>query len=75
MKTGNEYFRELPSRVPKSVYAALAYSLALRLTEDNPAKAKDLLCREWATLHENQIVPQSPIGRALWTLDPREVKS
>jgi hypothetical protein len=45
---------------PKTVWAAIAYSLALRLSEDGHAAAIDLLKEEWAALHANGIVPQKP---------------
>lgn len=45
---------------PKAVYAAVAFSLAMRLSEDDPAAAAELLGKEWATLHAQGIVPQRP---------------
>lgn len=45
---------------PKAVYAALAYSLALRMSDDDHDKAAALLGEEWAALHANGIVPQKP---------------
>ena len=64
-KQMNEYAAALPrySDTPKAVYAALAYSLALRLTGDNHADAVTLLEKEWASLHTAGIVPQKPRTR------------
>lgn len=47
--------------VPKNVLGALAFSLAMRLTGDDPALAVELLREEWRTLHQNGIVPQPAI--------------
>ena len=61
MKTTNDYSYacENYERTPKAVFAALAYSLALRLTgNDDHDAAKAVLRDEWRTLHHNGIVPQ-----------------
>ena len=60
MKTGNQYLQYLSdySETPKAVYAAIAFSLAMRLTEDDFEAAARLLRGEWDQLHENGIVPQ-----------------
>jgi len=47
-------------KTPKSVYAALAVSLAMRLNPESNADALKMLRDEWATLHANGIVPQKP---------------
>jgi hypothetical protein len=65
LKLENEYVRALGaaySTTPKAIYAALAYSLALRLCEDDHARAVTLLGDEWANLHGGGIVPQAPKG-------------
>lgn len=41
---------------PKAVFAALAFSLAMRLSEDNYGEARKLLLREWNILTRNDIV-------------------
>jgi len=61
----NEYFREAEAalgdrKTPKTVYAALAYSLALRLCEDDHERAKAMIRDEWRALHTSGIVPQKP---------------
>jgi hypothetical protein len=58
----NEYQEAFPAydRTPKAVIAALALSLAMRLSEDDPARAEKLLRDEWRVLHQNNIVPQVP---------------
>ena len=58
----NEYQQAYPAfnATPKAVIAACAFSLALRLTEDNPEAATDLLTNEWMALYEAGIVPQKP---------------
>jgi hypothetical protein len=58
----NEYQKDFPNfeRTPKAVIAAVAYSLAMRLSEDDPARAEKLLRDEWRVLHQNNIVPQVP---------------
>lgn len=63
VKIGNEYAHALGkdyADTPKAVYAALALSLAMRLSADNLDAAKALLADEWRILHENGIVPQKP---------------
>jgi len=47
---------------PKAVWAAIAYSFAMRLSEDNHARAIETLKREWLTLHGGNLVPQKPKG-------------
>lgn len=68
-KTINPYVeavgRKMYERTPKAVYAALAYSLALRLTgTDNHEEAIALLGKEWEALHNGGIVPQKPAKEA-----------
>ena len=66
MKTMNEYASSCENydQTSKAVFAALAYSLAVRLTgiadEENHAGALDILRDEWRTLHEQGIIPQRP---------------
>lgn len=57
---GFEFFQ----KTPKSVFAALALSLAQRLCEDNTERAITLLREEWRTLHTAGIIPQKPIKEA-----------
>lgn len=58
----NEYQTSYPAfdKTPKAVVGAVAYSLALRLCEDNHERAAELLRDEWAALHTTGIVPQKP---------------
>ncbi len=58
----NEYAKAYPNfdSTPKAVVAAIAYSLALRLAEDNPEVARGILMGEWEVLCKNDIVPQKP---------------
>jgi hypothetical protein len=60
-KLMNDYAKEVPNYddIPKSVLAALAFSPAMRLEEDDPERAKQLLITEWAILHQGGLVPQS----------------
>lgn len=62
MKKLNEYVNALPpglfAETPKSVFAAIAFSLAMRLNEDDKDAAVIAMCAEWATLHAAGIVPQ-----------------
>ena len=63
MKVHNEYsqvFGPSYDKTPKAVYAAIALSLANRLMGDNFDLATKEVFREWSTLHENGIIPQSP---------------
>ncbi len=53
---------------PKAVFAALAYSLALRLESDSHDAARRLLSDEWAALHAAGIVPQKPPQKSLHLL-------
>jgi len=67
MKTHNDYARCIVDyeRIPKAVLAAIAYSFASRLIEDNdsPTMVDAAIMDEWATLHINGIVPQKPTAR------------
>ena len=64
-KRDNEYARELHDiDAPKTVFMAIAFSFAMRLTEDDYAKAHALVCDEWRLLWQNGIVPQKPTGGA-----------
>lgn len=62
MKQTNKHAMAYPeySETPKAVIAAVAYSLALMLNEDNEERAAALLREEWLVLHEAGIVPQKP---------------
>jgi len=64
IKVTNEYAESIPgyNQTPKAVYAALAYSFAMLLAEDNPTRALGFLETEWRTLYENSLVPQKPIA-------------
>lgn len=61
-KVRNSYANMLNGyrETPKAVFAAVALSLAMRLCDDDPREAADLIDREWATLHANGVVPQKP---------------
>jgi hypothetical protein len=63
LKLGNEYAHAMGrmyADTPKAVFAAVAYSLAMRLEEDNPERAVALLKSEWRALYVIGIVPQKP---------------
>lgn len=47
-------------RTPKAVLAAVAISLAMRLSEDDPQRAVALCRDEWRVLHIAKIVRQRP---------------
>jgi hypothetical protein len=45
--------------MPKAVLAAIAFSFAKRINDDEDHfRAESLMLEEWATLHHNGIVPQ-----------------
>jgi hypothetical protein len=58
----NDYSRSYPdySRTPKAVIAAIAYSMALRLCQEDERDAAEMLRQEWALLHENGVLRQEP---------------
>lgn len=62
MKITNDYAQAAMDEMDasKTVWAALAYSLAMRLSEDNESDALALLRDEWGTLHRAGIIPQRP---------------
>jgi hypothetical protein len=62
----NQYQRGFPDfdDTPKSVIAAIAFSFALRICEDNHGDAARLIINEWEVLNKNQIVPQKPPKRS-----------
>ena len=63
LKLHNGYagaFGKLYSDTPKAVFAAVAYSLAMRLNEDSPEAAIAEFLREWRILNDQGIVPQRP---------------
>lgn len=60
-KLGNVYADAAGHGVPggsKTVWQALAFSLAMRLSEDDWDESCELLADEWKILHEQGIVPQ-----------------
>jgi hypothetical protein len=60
-KKGNEYAAQLVGmNASKNVFMAIAYSLAMRLTEDDHERAAELVQAEWHSLHDAGIVPQRP---------------
>lgn len=62
-KLGNEYSRalgQLFELTPKAVFAAIAYSYATRITEEQPGAAVAEFLNEWRVLHQQGIVPQKP---------------
>jgi hypothetical protein len=56
---------------PKTVLAAVAVSLAT-LGGDRLSDARELILREWHTLHQNGIVPQPVPPKLLNTLPPED---
>ncbi len=66
VKLHNDYaaqFGRLYAKTPKAVFAAVAFSFAMRMAEDNPERALDEFTREWRVLHEQGIVPQKWTGK------------
>jgi len=66
VKSSNEYaqaFGPLYAKIPKAVFAAVAFSFA-GWAAGNEAKDTDQqverFIAEWRTLHDNGIVPQNP---------------
>ena len=60
---GNEYATALSAfNVPKTVWMALAFSFADRLTGGrlDVEAIRSLIREEWRILHDNGIVPQKP---------------
>jgi hypothetical protein len=55
-----DFGMDLYCAMPKSVIAAVAFSLALRLCEDNYDRAKQLIKSEWKILFKYGIVSQKP---------------
>ncbi len=60
VKIGNEYSAVVPNyrATPKAVLAAIAFSLAMRLSEDRMSAAASLIQDEWDALYTAGIVPQ-----------------
>ena len=60
-KKSNEYAAQIYDvDAPKTVFMAIAYSLAMRLAGDNHEQAAELVKAEWHSLHDAGIVPQKP---------------
>lgn len=60
-KRDNEYSKAVYGiDAPKTVWMAIAFSLAQRMTGDDAVDAAKLCADEWRVLHENGIVPQKP---------------
>lgn len=62
-KLKNEYvtlFGELYKKTPKAVFAAIAASLLIQISEEHWEEAPRAFLREWQTLHENGLIPQKP---------------
>lgn len=60
-KLSNEYARTVRDiDASKTVWAALAFSFAMRLCGDDQTAAHRMVLDEWAILHANGIVPQKP---------------
>ena len=58
---GNSYADRVDHlNAPKTVWQALAFSLAMRICEDNSDKAVAEVAEEWRLLHAQGIVPQKP---------------
>ncbi len=65
MKIHNEYAAAIVeyARIPKAVFAAVAYSLASQVMghdKDSPTLIGEYILREWEVLHQNGIVQQKP---------------
>lgn len=64
MKSKNEYQQRIDpafyETCPKAVLAAIAVSLLNRLDPTEKLDYTSCLHLEWATLHDNGIVPQKP---------------
>jgi hypothetical protein len=61
---GNSYAdRVAPLNAPKTVWQALAFSLAMRICEDDSEKAVAAVAEEWRLLHAQGIIPQKPRTR------------
>lgn len=60
----NQYQQHYPAfeKTPKAVIAAIAYSFALQLCEDDSLAAQKLILEEWKILNLNNIVPQKAIA-------------
>ena len=75
-KTFNEYAYELRDaydQMPKAVLAAIAYSFALLLCEDDFDAARGKVAKEWQQLHMQHIVPQAPCKTAArWIINEDE---
>lgn len=64
IKQNNDYQRMVKhyDKMPKSVLAAIALSLAfIAVEEESFDKANARIAEEWEALHANGIVPQKPI--------------
>lgn len=67
MKSGNVYAQQYGAtykRIPKAVFAAIAYSFADRYRDESTyaeTQALDSFYREWEILHQNGIIPQKPV--------------
>ena len=60
-KSDNDYARQIVDiDAPKTVFMAIALSLALRLTDEDFEKAARLVWDEWVILEQNGVVPQKP---------------
>jgi len=74
LKIHNCYAAAVPDypNTPKSVFAAIAYSLALRLSGNEVhADALATLRAEWVALHHAKIVPQRPPNSWLTCPEPK----
>lgn len=60
MKLSNSYQRRFPNYAdtPKAVIAAIAFSFAMRLREDDFDLAAQEIRLEWKILNDARIVPQ-----------------
>jgi hypothetical protein len=67
IKKSNEYAKLVPNYadIPKSVFAAIAFSMCFIAVEENPTAANERFYEEWEALYNAGIVPQKPIkGRS-----------
>lgn len=72
---GNDYAaaagRDVFEQAPKTVWAAIAVS-SLTMGGDRLSDARELVLREWQTLHQQGIIPQAPPKKLMATLPPED---
>lgn len=61
VKKDNEYANQVRAlEGSKAVWMAIAFSFAMRLSDENPEQARTICLEEWTALHRNGIVTQRP---------------